>query len=309
MIQIVLLHHNRNNYQLLCKELNLLPDNIKKELCLNIYTSDQKISNHQIPNLSIPYNIYKLPFGVNYLFKIQQAALQIQYDYTIKLDDDIIVSANSLISLIDSVKHINDKNVLTTPLVSTGIPTVELFMNEIFDDEIIQIFNRMCIETKIPKEGIWPGYTGDKYLTLNKHRDSWPDNFYTDVESLDIDRKGIHPVRISEPIQSFINKNLLDKNVLNKIRNSNQYEPTTINSYFCNSVFLIKTDIWADILHRRELYVDDFDEVPINKFVKQNNLNMLTLKGCYAIHPYYNTVSNHLQLESLFVEKYLDLIA
>ena len=61
------------------------------------------------------------------------------------------------------------------------------------------------------------------------------------------------------------------------------------NRYFCNS-FFIRYQRYQDIWSNKALFVDPFDEVPINRYAVLNHLNMCFIKESLAVHIIYNSV-------------------
>jgi hypothetical protein len=76
--------------------------------------------------------------------------------------------------------------------------------------------------------------------------------------------------------------------------------------YLCNSIFCIKTDTYTQILSDKSLYVDAFDEVCVNKYCWNNNMNHLFVKNGYAIHMYYNWKVNHIEYEKQFCDAFFE---
>ena len=74
--------------------------------------------------------------------------------------------------------------------------------------------------------------------------------------------------------------------------------------YLCNSIFCIKTDNYRKIIDNKSLYVDSFEEVPLNKFSWINNMNHLFVENGFAIHMYYNWKANHINFEKEFCDKF-----
>ena len=46
-----------------------------------------------------------------------------------------------------------------------------------------------------------------------------------------------------------------------------------------------------------EIYVDEFDEVPVNKYCKMKDLNGIFIENTFSIHPIYNSIPNHRKYE------------
>lgn len=304
MIQIALLQHSRQYYPNLIKELNKLDKSIRDEIVLHFLVDGLFVHPSEFKP-QFEYIVTHFANGLNYLQKLQVAVTQ-PYEYSIKLDDDIILTANTIENLFDSKKLLED-NLLTTPLLSSGIPTSDWFVSELLSDQYVE-WCKLCASTPIPRAGVWPGYEGDEYLKLNKTRKWNYQEFYKDVDALNLYYKGIHPIRTSPALQNKLNEWILTPYTLSIFQSKSEYSPVELpGPYFCNSVFIIKTELWGQILRRYDLYVDAFDEVPLNRYAKETGLKMIGLRNCYAIHPYYNSVENHLELGKQFYEKYKEM--
>ena len=118
--------------------------------------------------------------------------------------------------------------------------------------------------------------------------------------------KGIHPIRINEESLQFLNTYIIN----NKERFMENYELSVIKDdnspYLCNSIFCIKIDTYKSILENTSLFVDPFEEVPLNKYAWLNNMNHLFVKNGFAIHMYYNWNSNHINKEIEFCNKFFN---
>ena len=79
-----------------------------------------------------------------------------------------------------------------------------------------------------------------------------------------------------------------------------------ISPYLCNSVFCIRTDIYETIINDKSLYVDDFDEVPLNKYAWNNSTTHLFVKNGFGIHMCYNTIPNNIAYEVNFCLKFFN---
>ena len=51
-----------------------------------------------------------------------------------------------------------------------------------------------------------------------------------------------------------------------------------------------KTETYKKIVEDSSLFVDKFDEVPVNKFRERHNLNMVFIKNSFGVHPSYNWI-------------------
>ena len=77
--------------------------------------------------------------------------------------------------------------------------------------------------------------------------------------------KGIHPVRVSDELQSLLIDLVLKYK--DKLFRKMDYELFYNNDrpYFCNKVYMIKTETYKKIIEDSSLFVDKFDEVNYHK--------------------------------------------
>ena len=249
---------------------------------------------------NVNYESIKFDNNNNYILKIKYLinySLKNNFDYCLKLDNDIIINNYILDYMYNNLYVLdNDKNLFISPSLSSGIPTCEYFINKFMNKHDKRKIHNIFLKTKFP-ENLW----GYNYNFLNKYTlksDKWDfKRFSKSLNNCNYHYKGLHPIRLSEEAHEFLN-NFIVKNK-HKIYSKQDYKMVITNdfSYLCNSIFIIKAKNYKKITDIKELYVDIFDEVPINKFIKKHNLNVAFVDNSFTIHPYYNSVSNHLKRE------------
>lgn len=227
--------------------------------------------------------------GQNYLNKLKYAIEQ-NHEFTVKCDEDCLITSGSWDRFLEGVFSMRSDDLLYSGVVSNGIPTVELFLEHHasnIKNEIYDMFNEFKFTpSHLIYLGIPPKYTD----YFNSRLDVWdPSFFYKKVSDFNFHYRGIHPARMSfeitKKINDFIienfNYSLMSKN-LEVIRDNNKYP------YICNSFYGIKTQDLRDILSRPDLFVDVFDEVPINKYRHEKNKNLVFDCGVPVLHTMYN---------------------
>lgn len=228
--------------------------------------------------------------GDNYMQKIEYAQTQ-ESQYSLSMDEDLWFNENVLDYMIDNAHILDDiQNLAMSPLLSNGIPTCEMFCDDFMStEEKNEVFNMMA-ETHIPS--MW----GANYEHLNQatcYSDGvWnPDKYYSLVAKIQHFYKGIHPVRVNYQLNRRINDIILNKwdKFINVPTDALMAERSQ-RPYLCNSVFMIKTDVWRSIIANKSLFRDPFDEVPLNIYREQNNLNWVFIRNGYCLHMIYNTV-------------------
>lgn len=218
-----------------------------------------------------------------YMKKIYYA-VNTEFEYSMKIDEDIFMNSYVLEYIISNLNCLDDKkNLILTPTLSTGIPTSEFFIEDFCPEYKKEIFG-MFSDTYI--NNFW----NVDYSSLNYKKEIWDKNIYYDfVKNINHHYKGIHPIRINYDIQKRMIEIIKDKKE-NLIKKNNYYIETLKFPYICNSVFVIKTDIWRKIINNKYLFRDEYDEVPLNLYKEENKLNLCIIRNSNCVHPVYNTV-------------------
>ena len=225
----------------------------------------------------------------NYLSKLN-IAVHSDTEYSIKLDDDCFINNYIWDYMIENVDLLdNEENLLVSPIMTNNIPSVDLFIdNAVKDVKTVEKVKQFFINRTMPN-----GLFGVNYASLNKYTidaDVWDyKQFHNGVRELGTEFMGIHPIRISYESQVELNEYVL--NNLSIITDGNDYSVTEFDApYFTNSLFMIKTSTWKKIVTDRSLFVDPFDEVPLNKYFRMNNKKLLFINNGFGVHLMYNTV-------------------
>lgn len=214
-----------------------------------------------------------------------------QYEYFIKHDEDVFVSPPSWITLLDGAALVltDPKNLLLSVNLSTGIPSWSRFLRLFFTPKEQNLVAAKLALSALPDE-CW----GNNYECLNQQiaaRDAWDENAYWEwVNSLGYDYRGIHPVRLDIWYPNFINQKIID-HYQSFLEQSVGGEVIKVDDrYFCNSFFCMRYQRYQDIWNNKSLFVDPFDEVPINRYAVFNHLNICFIENSLAIHIIYNSV-------------------
>lgn len=283
--------HNRPEYAYtFIREIVKIKKSLKDEIVVNLLTTPTGKNwlneVQQLRESGIKTNCYSITNG-SYMTKIQQGVSH-ETEYSIKLDEDVFLPSNLWEYFLENIDVLQDsKNLIFSPLLSTGIPTVDYFCESFLDKSEKDTLYDIYLRTRIPS--IW----GADYSSLEEHTinaSTWNSiNFYNTVNRIDHHYRGVHPVRFSPEAQKFINNCVFNR--LEKIVSEKNFSTFTDKKpYFCNSVFAIKRDTWLRILSDESLFRDEFEEVPLNLYMHQNNLNMVFIDNGFAVHPSYNTL-------------------
>jgi hypothetical protein len=292
--------HSRFYYVFsLIKELAKLRDETKSIIKINLLFSHIDNEVMRIRDLFQERNIEAELFGINggdYMAKVNTAITNTQTDFFVKLDEDVFLSSDVWEYFFNNYEKLNDSNVaFMTPILSTGIPTTDSFIEQFFKEEdkkkIYDIF------LKVTFGEIW----GVDYSILNKftiQASKWDSKaFYKEVANINHFYKGIHPVRLSSEAQIFITDYIIN-NIHKLFENKDLSISKEKFPYLCNNIVMLKTDTFKKIVDDKSLFKDGFDEVPINLYMQNNNLNMLIINNGFGVHPSYNTIGHHYKLIS-----------
>lgn len=287
--------NNKNNIHLL-----LLLNNVNPTFFENIIKTNL---------IDIKYSIILFDNNNNYINKIKtfiDFTKKNNLQYCMKFDNDIIINNYTLDYMINNISLLNDdNNLFITPTLSSGIPTTDYFIEDFFNKEEKEEISRIFLKTDMP-EDLW----GFNYKMLNDytiHSDTWDNiKFVNKLNELNYYYKGIHPIRINKEAIEYMNRTILKYK--NKIYDEQDYkiQINTNYSYLCNSIFIIDVNKYYDIVNNKELYVDPFDEVPVNKYCQINKLNGIYIRNTFTIHPIYNTIPNFQLLEQQFFKSFFD---
>ena len=115
--------------------------------------------------------------------------------------------------------------------------------------------------------------------------------------------KGVHPIRINYEAIDYLNKCILN----NKGKFFNT-QPTSLilndsSPYLCDSIFCIRTDTYKKIIYDGSLFVDRYDEVPLNKYAWNKSMNHVFVENGFAIHILYNWYNNIFEYEREFTNQ------
>lgn len=248
---------------------------------------------------------------VNYLRKVNYAinyAETNNFPYVMKCDNDIFINAETLDYMIDNLHSLENSNHLTIgPVLTSGIPGVEYFKEQFLDNDAQRHIEGLFLKTTFQDN-----YCCGNYAYLNKHTTQsteWKkEEFFENVRLMNHHYKGIHPIRVNEESLQFLN-NYIIKNKTRLLENNNSKLEIIYNDnspYLCNSIFCIKTDTYKKVVTGEDLYVDQFEEVPLNKYSWNNKMNHLFIKNGFAIHMYYNWKANHIEYERQFCKEFFE---
>ena len=265
-----------------CKNQNfhfyLLCNGLSEEMSKELYTI--------LPN-NLTIVEFKKPIINNYLDKIMFATDQ-HHEFSIKHDEDVFMVSESWDRLFSLADTLDDTNLCATGVISNGIPTVELFLENHtpkIKEELYADFCKISVGTTLS----WLATNCD-YSSLDEQYSHWDSEyFYKKLKNFNHYYKGIHPVRCSLPCVKKINDYILKNfDTVMTPKDTGIVKDSSIYPYFCNGVMIIRTEEWKTIIHDVSLYVDGFEEVPLNKYRDRNGKSLVIDTGIPIIHTMYN---------------------
>lgn len=233
----------------------------------------------------------------DYMSKIQ-FAISREHPFSIKMDEDCLMLSESWDRFFSLVENMTEKDLFCTGAISNGIPSCDFFINN-FIPEAKEELDKKFAETKFIRMG------AANYSLLNQdYPAGWnSDKFYESVWKINHYYMGIHPVRYNFDAAYRLNDYIL----ANPIKSMTPINAEIIRDvkkypYFCNSFFGIRTEDWKTIVSRIDLFVDPFEEVPLNRYRHETNRNMVMDTGIPILHTMYNWSMNWEYENSLIKE-------
>jgi len=280
----------------------------KDQWKLIILTHDESVDFYRniLDDTNINHSEFVFHPHNNYMTKVNfaiQYAKQNNFPYMLKCDNDLFFRGRTLDYMIDNLYLLDNSNNLTIgPVLSSGIPGVEYFCEQFLTDEQRTQQYQYFLKTQLTD--IW----GATYTHHNKYTiqaTEWNGHkFFEDVKQNSHYYKGIHPVRVNLDAIQYLNSCIIS----NKSKFYENLEMSVIQDntspYLCDSTFAIRTDIYEKIVSDPSLFVDDFDEVPLNKYAWNHSMSHLFVKNGFGIHMYYNTIPNNRIYEQQFVQQF-----
>ena len=288
--------------------IKLLDQSKKKddwELLVLTHSADQEFYANNLNNATIKSTIINVPSHNNYMIKVKVAiefAEKNNTPYLMKCDNDTFINSQTLDYMINNLSILDGKEYLTLgPTLSSGIPGVEYFMDQYLTESDKDELKKIFIKSQFYNRD------GAIYTNLNEHTigsESWnKDNFFNSVKQMNHHYKGVHPIRVNYEAIDYLNKCILN----NKEKFFNT-QPTSLilndlSPYLCDTIFCIRTDTYKKIIYDTSLFVDDYDEVPLNKYAWRESMKHVFVENGFAIHMLYNWYNNLSEYEMNFTSK------
>lgn len=299
MITLCFIAHSRQqNLKRIFDEIYKIDEKFKKNLSIHVLNDffnqqglildiENKCRNSglQFKNILLQNNSY---------FDKSVYMSSLDTEYIIKCDEDIFLTTDAWNKFFGNLVNIDwNQTGCYVPLITSGIPNVEDFINYFMDKETQKYFREEFSKVKIPN--LW----GADYSTLEYDNLNY-EGFFGKVRGISHYYKGIHPLRVSLYLQNFLVDFLINNENWKKVNIENNlvdFNPV----YFCNSVFLMPTSDYKDVIQgiiKGEYVADGFDEVGLNQHIKKINKKFTMNINSVAAHPSYNTIGESYKILS-----------
>jgi hypothetical protein len=282
--------HTRSRYiYSIVGELAKLDKNLKKDISVNFlanryFRNNLKSAKSVLDESGISNNVLsnKRYLGKSTIVGNSKSPL------SMKIDEDIFLTATNWEKFLVDSFNFDIRDSVLAPTVSSGIPGVEKFISNFLPEKLAEEYRAAFRDVEIPNS--W----GADYSSLRGVYD--PKNleiFFENVAKVNHHYKGVHPIRFDASLQTkliddiFIHRNW-EKPISDKGFEKMEYSP-----YFCNSVFIVGTKTYNDVvagIDKGVFFSDGFDEVALNQYMDLSGRNVYFNSGVAAIHPSYNTI-------------------
>lgn len=225
-----------------------------------------------------------VPSDMNYMEKIHHV-ISMDHEYSVKFDEDSVLTADGWDRMFSLIESMGEEDLFCTGAITNGIPACDYYIDNFIDSVDRTILKNMFSFTTFGNMGF------ADYTSLNKVQTpgSWDmDKFYDAVKKINHHYLGIHPVRSNFMAQKFLNDSIL-RGLPNTMQPINsKIVRSKDHPYFCDTFFGLRTNDWKTIVSRKDLFVDVYDEVPLNRYWKETGKNMVMDTGIPIWHTMYN---------------------
>lgn len=229
-------------------------------------------------------------------------AFETDCEYSCKWDDDSFINKHVWDYMIENVDILaDDKHSVLLPTFSNGVPSADFFLEDVASVELREASYQIFLD-----DNVVPSIWNFDYQPVVNHIKSMQ---HWDVQShwsfIDEHYKGkpmgVHPARFSYRY----NKLLAEYTVNNPeavLINRNYYlEKDFHTPYFCNNIFISKSDFYRD---SQKLYFNHWDEGQLNDLGKQRGQTPVFVRNCFGIHMAYGCTKNQVELEEYYRENF-----
>ena len=274
-------------FEYFLKEINKSKHVDRLQLLILNSSDDMKYYNETLLNSNISYDcVHVYCPKSNYLPKVRYAidyALNNNYKYIFKCDNDVVIPTYTIDYIVENIKELDNNYLTLSPTVSTGMPTVEYFIDEAFTKEecklIREEFNKCIFNNQ-------PGVFDYRFLNNIMNDNEWDYNkFFNTINKMNTWFKGVHPIRygfgndlINELIIKYKHKIFENKDCKIVKDNSN---------YLANMCFFISTTNYNNLINIEDFTINGCDDVQLFRYSEKYNIKHGIISNGFAIHIAY----------------------
>jgi hypothetical protein len=228
--------------------------------------------------------------------------------YSCKLDDDVLVSRHVLDYILENLNSISHKHPIIAPILTNGMPSTELFIQDFLSQEDKKIAYDIFCNTPIESHFHLDYTSLDQKVRSMKE---WNDREYWDYAAIADTKwdsknlpwcyfivRGMHPARLSYEYNRFIAERVFSNK--DKFFGKNEYRfDTYITPYFTNNMFVSETEYWR---LTTPIHGGGFDEGQLSVRMAMDNSSVLYIRNGFGIHMAYGMTHNASDLEKLYIE-------
>lgn len=215
--------------------------------------------------------------------------------HMLKVDDDLLFEPAGLAAYLRAACYLRQRRKCSFlgPLVSTGIPSVELFSRRYYSPEEQAELGR-CFSSVTMPEQPWQVYESN-LSTLNPLPEPWNGSeFYRRVALLSTPLKGVHPVRLNNGTCSAIAARLVSELLE---RAENVLVPPVVNfeidipdppyPYLCSMIWLSRRDDFERMLASRANFIYRSEEIYMAQWNKRMHRQTCFVHPTLVVHTGY----------------------
>lgn len=292
LITINVFAHARRRYiKTNFQQLAGLEKSLKSEICINLIADNctKRGLSGIAKELQKSGISTRLIYANTYLKKVDVAS-KVKTAMVSKIDEDIFLTTENWHKLLtDSFNFKMEDEGILAPLISSGVPSVEYFLdNFLGESEVNSLREKFSKFVFVDAWGVDFSSLQGSYSSIEYS------SFFNTVSKLNHYYKGVHPIRFSSDCQEeLLNSIKYSKSWLLPIH-SKGFILDNISPYFCNSFFITKTKTYKAIfdgINNGEYFNDGFEEVGLNQFLDRRSRPLYFNHGVAAIHPSYWTAN------------------
>ena len=323
MIQINLFTAKSHNYRFKytkysVEQLSAIKEENAEKIVLHLYTDESQMKSwidelNQEKYGSFEKQIHCMPDD-SYMPKVH-IAHKSECEFSIKWDDDVFINTSVWDYIIENINVLNtDPNIsIISPILSNGMPSVDFFIKDFLTlEESKKAYDSFLKDGIKIAQNIW----GCNFTQVQSYLDSvkeWNADEYWDVvrktnstEGRNLPgymsiAKGVHPARFSYDY----NKLILDKIAENKnwLTSKREYYIMTYPTvYFCNNLFITKTEFWKE---SQKMFQDGWDEGQLTALNQVSGRTIGYIRNVCGVHMAYGCTTKQKELEREFISKIL----